>query len=231
MEKASSLIVSNQDRLVSGRIAMTPGTMGTVMHAIAIKFFGTDIYDWEPETIAMEFQDEFGVKPDEDNIEKLCAILSSVSSDAFYEDWVAYIKVCSVLSGENDIEDLVDVTVEELAWGVMEVSLNDDDFSKSKFSPDVATLTGVVLDDNGYTHAPPQLSFAKLPERYRGSDFGPDIKNDARYSNYNAGLLAEYLHDQVVTIYQQIKALPWLEENDFKMIIQTATQQLNLARQ
>ena len=230
MEKASSLIAGNQDKIVSGHISMMPGTIGTVMHAIAIKFFGTDIYDWEPETVAMEFYDEFGVEPYEGNIEKLNAILSTVSSDAFYQDWVAYAKVCSVLSGENDIDDLEEITVEELAWGVMEMSLNDDDFDKTKFSSDVKTLTGTILDANGYVKPPPQLSFATMPYRYWGDSYGPDINKEVNNTNYNTGLLAQYLHDQILTMYKQMKLLPWLDQTDFRMIIQAASDQLNAIR-
>jgi len=231
MEKASALITSNQEKMVAGRISMMPGTIGTVMHAIAIKFFGTDIYDWEPETIAMEFQDEFGVEPYEGNIEKLNAILATVSSDAFYDDWVAYTKVCSVLSGENDIEDLAEVTVEELAWGVMEISLNDEDFNKIKFSSDVKTLTGVVLHENGYVKPPPQLSFATMPYRYWGDSYGPDINKEINNTTYNSQLLAQYLHDQILTMYKQMKLLPWLDQTDFSMIIRAASDQLNIVRQ
>jgi len=231
MQKASAIISNSNDKRIAGHICITPGTMGTIMHAIAMKFFGPDIYSWEPETVAMEFDEEFGIQSYDGNIDKLNAILSSVSSDSFYDDWVAYTQVCSTLSGENTIEELAEVTVEELAWGVMEMSLNDEDYRKTRFSADICVLTGQVLDQNGYVFPPPQLSFAKLPSRYMGSTYEADINKEKNNTTLHAALLAEYLRDQALTLYKQMKMLPWIDEQDFKLALRTASEQLNLSRQ
>lgn len=227
MEKASSLLRgSRKDKEAAARICQIPGTMGTIMHAIALHFFGTDVYEWEPETIDMEFEEEFGVIPYEGNINKLNAILSSVASDSFYNDWVAYLNVCTTLSGENDAEDLLDLTVEELAWGVMEISLNDEDYDPKLFHSDIRALTGIVLDEEGYFSPPPQLSFAKMPYRYFGDDYGPDINKQKVNSEHSVRLLSEYLQNQVLTLYKQIKVIPWLDESDFSLAIREASNQL-----
>jgi hypothetical protein len=226
---SAAKMIGGDHKKIAARIVQIPGTLGTIMHSVALSVFGPEIYEWEPETIAMEFQDELGVYPYESNLDKLNAILSGVSSDAFYKDWVAFVSICSVLSGENDPEEIYDLTPYELAWGCVEMALNDEDYSKSLFSDDIKTLVGVVLDEEGLVKPPSYLSFAKLPERYMGSTYGPEINNEVRYSEHASNLMTEYLQSQVVTLYNQMTVLPWLDENDIRAALSQAKEIISLS--
>lgn len=215
-----------KDQEVAGRIMSTPGTMATVSHAIALHFFGSDIYEWEPETLSMELTDTLDVKIDEENLDRLHAIISAITSNSFYKDWVAFTAVCSILNGENDPEELAEMTVAEFAWGVIEVGLNDDDVNEL-FSPDVSALVGTVLDEEGFTSPPPHLSFAKMPERYIGSTFGPEMNQMESKSNYSMGLLSEYIRDQSVLLFKQIKMLPWISDEELENIVDSLSSEIN----
>jgi len=155
-----------KDQEVAGRIMATPGTMATVSHAIALHFFGTDIYEWEPETLAMELTDTLDVKIDEENLDRLHSIISSITSNSFYKDWVAFTAVCSVLNNENDPDELAEMTVAEFTWGIIEVSLNDDDVN-------------------------------------------------------------EYIRDQSVLLFKQIKMLPWISEDQLEDIVNNLSSEIN----
>jgi len=199
---------------------MTEGTMATILHVAAIKLFDIDVYDWEPETIELELIDELKINKlllPETNLNKLHAIIGAIKSDNFYKDWPSYIQICSALVGEDTMEELADITVEELAWGIIEVALNDDDFSKLSFSPDICALTGIVLDENGYVSPPAQLSFAKMPYRYRGSTPGSEIRHDYRNSKISEDNLSEFLRDQIIVLHKQMKFLPWIDEGSLKL--------------
>jgi len=215
-----------KDQEVAGRIMATPGTMATVSHAIALHFLGTDIYEWEPETLAMELTDTLDVKIDEENLDRLHSIISSITSNSFYKDWVAFTAVCSVLNNENDPDELAEMTVAEFTWGIIEVSLNDDDDSEL-FSTDISSLVGVVLDQEGFTAPPPQLHFAKMPEKYLGSTYGAEMNQMDSKSDYATGLLNEYIRDQSVLLFKQIKMLPWISEDQLEDIVNNLSSEIN----
>lgn len=219
------LINKTRDQEVAARIMATPGTMATVSHAIALHFFGSEIYTWEPETLAIELADELDIQIDEDNLDRLHAIIAVVSSDSFANDWAAFTAVCSALSGENDPEDIAEMTVAEFAWGVIEVKLNDDD--QYLYSPDISTLVGVVLDQEGFTTPPEQLSFAMMPEKYMGSTYAPEERQLDSASDYQKNLLSEYLRDQALLLYKQIRLIPWLSEEDLNGITEELQTQVS----
>ena len=216
--------MTGEHKKIASRIVMIPGTLGTIMHSIAYSLFDTEIYAWEPETLEMELQEELGVVPYVSNMDKLNAIVSGVASDAFYNDWVAYVTICSILSGENEPDEIYDLTSYELAWGCVEMALNDEDYDKGLFAPQIQSLTGVVLHEEGFVKPPSYLSFAKMPERYWGSTYGPEINNEVRFSEHSSALMTEYLQSQIVTLYNQTKVLPWLDETDVKLLFHNAKQ-------
>lgn len=205
----------------------TPGTMATVSHAIALRLLGPDIYTWEPETLALELADVLDVKIDEDNLDRLHAIIAAITSNSFYKDWAAFTAICSALNGENDPSDIAEMTVAEFVWGVIEADLNDGDDEPQLFSPDIASLVGVVLDQEGFTSAPEQLSFATFPEKYLGSTYGAEQDQADVQSDYHKKILSEYLRDQALLLYKQISLLPWLSNEDLDNISEDLKRQIS----
>ena len=218
------LLHKSKDQEVCGSIMARPGTMATVSHAIALHFFQEAIYTWEPETLAMELKDKLDVDIDEENLDRLHAIISAITSDSFHNDWVAFNAICSTLNGENDPNDISEMTVAEFVWGIIEVALNEEDEGE-KFSTDIAGLVGTILDQEGYTEAPVQLHFAKLPEKYVDGE-SEHVKQDAQTS-YQMGLLHEYIRDQALTLFKQINALPWLSKEDIHDITESLSKEIS----
>jgi len=216
-----------KDQEVAGRIMATPGTLATVSHAIALHFFSEEIYTWEPETLSLELADILDIKIDEDNLDRLHAIIAAITSNSFYKDWAAFTAICSALSGENDPTEVAEMTVAEFVWGVIEVSLNDGDDEPQLFSPDVASLVGVVLDEEGFTAPPEPVSFAIMPERYMGSTFGAEQDQADAQSDYHLGLLSEYIRDQSLLLYKQISLLPWISSEDLETISEDLSKEIS----
>jgi hypothetical protein len=216
-----------KDQEVAGRIMATPGTLATVSHAIALHFFGEEIYAWEPETLSLELADILDIKIDEDNLDRLHAIIAAITSNSFYKDWAAFTAICSALSGENDPTEVAEMTIAEFVWGVIEVSLNDGDDEPQLFSPDIASLVGVVLDEEGFTAPPEPVSFATMPERYMGSTFGAEQDQADAQSDYHLGLLSEYIRDQSLLLYKQISLLPWISPEDLETISEDLSKEIS----
>ena len=205
------MIAGEVDRKALAEIVARPGTFATVLHAIAIHLFGHECYDWETETLGLELKDELGVDVPAINLDKLQSLLTAVSLPRFYNDWAVFTATCEILNGDSTPLEAHDPpTPEELAWGVVEVKLNDE--TPERFGEEVARYVGVILDREGFMVPPDALSFAILPQRYRGSDFPADL---AQQRNLNADHLKrvqEFLQAQSFLMFRQIRSLPWMSE-------------------
>lgn len=218
------LLYKSKDQEVCGKIMSQPGTMATVLHAIALHFFDTAIYEWEPETLAMELHDKLDVDIDEENLDRLHALISAITSNGFHKDWVAFNAICSALCGENGPNDIAEMTVAEFVWGIIEVSLNDDE--SDEFCSDIASMVGTILDNEGFSTPPEELQFAKMPYKYVDAE-DEAVKDDAKTS-YQMGLLEEYIRDQSLTLFKQINVLPWLTREDIHDITETLAEDISL---
>ena len=193
-----------------------PNTMGTVLHAIAVRTWGTDIYGWEPETIVMEFKDEWEIDLPSAAADKLCALLSAVSSDRYYQDWAAFTYVNQVLCGHDGdvIEGADPLLVAEAAWGVVEMRLNDA--TPSPWGEEVGRYVGVLLDEEGFDRPPAILGFAIMPARYGGSDYAADRTQRKSIETEHAKVVSEFMQEQALTLFRQLQELPWMEPGQLK---------------
>ncbi len=196
------------------------GTLATVLHAIAYKEFGEELYEWEPETVYLDVNDAFGIEIPEANFNKLMALISAISSDAFYKKWTSFEVICSSLS-DGDPSGHDEILVAEMAWGVIEVGLNDS--TPGEFSHDVAAAVGALLVNEGFTKAPGSLLFATLPEVYHGSDTGADLDREEGISTEHAAVVVTFIQEQAALLIRQISALPWHNEESVAEIIAEVT--------
>lgn len=182
--------------------------MGTVLYVVAMRYLGPEIHNFEPETVEMEMRDELGFDLTPVNHDKLMAVINSVATNAFYRDPMAFYAVSQILSGGEDPFDMTDPLLPaEMAWAVAEISLNDD--TPEKFSPDVSALVGQVLDQDGFVTPPGILGFAKMPYKYRGSDPGPELRQQEHFSTEHAQVVKDYVKEQALLLYKQLSGLPW----------------------
>lgn len=200
------------DKEVVKRILLDPNTFATVLYAIANRYFEEDFHSWDPITIAMEFEEEFGVVLPPENEEKINALISAITSGQFHDDWRVFDATCEILTnGYADFEYLNDdLTPAEIAWGVIEVGLADDD--PQEYSTDVATYTGLILRESGFINPPSVLWFARMPERQWMGDTKGEIRAQGLAETAHAAVLNEYLEDQGRELFTQIRSLPWAND-------------------
>lgn len=199
-------------------ILVNPYTMGTVLYAIAVRQYGEEVHDWEPETVFLELQDDFGVEIPAINHDKLMALLTAVSTNSFYENFAAFSLISHTLNNdENPLDQSDPLLPAEMAWAVTEVQLVDD--TPGKFGVDVAHAVGVFLQEDGFTSPPPKLSWAVIPSKYEGSSTSSDLGKERTISTEHAHVVEEYLRDQAATLIRQISALPWHDEHSLAEMI------------
>ena len=79
----------------------------------------------------MRIKEDFSVNIPESNENKVNALMLALSTEAFYDDPLAFISICNALYS-GDLGDLVDgaledLTMPEMLWGIYEVELNRGD--------------------------------------------------------------------------------------------------------
>jgi len=136
---------------------------------LLIDNFGTEVMDWEPESIYTELDDVFKVNPDMLLADKINAACTLVGTDLYHKSLEAFTTLNSVLNfkmanpGEFNHNSL-----EDIMWGVTEARLLEggEDFERLGFSHDIAGFTASLLSVEGITRPPDILTFAE----YRPSE-------------------------------------------------------------
>lgn len=134
-----------------------PESCATVLHLILLAAYGDDLYGnpeagidpMEPIEYWLRVKEDFRVTVPESNENKINALVLAISTDAFYEDPLAFISICSALHS-GDLGDLVDgvmedLTIPEMLWGIYEVELNRD--SSADFIPSIDKIIEETINE------------------------------------------------------------------------------------
>lgn len=140
-----------------------PQTFASVLLTVFLDHFGTEALEWDPATISMEIEEEFGVDLQQSILDKLMVAINIFTSDRFYRSLPDFIVFCNVLSGDTYRPDMFDPADSvEIAWGITEgllISPPEDD-QPEPFSDEIRAYIGAVLDSEGIINAPDILKIA-----------------------------------------------------------------------
>jgi len=143
------------DRRTAADILADTETSATVLHMIVLAAYGDALYGnpdtgeepMDPVDLWLSIEEDFRVSVPESNENKLNALMLAISTNAFYEDPLAFISICNALYS-GDLGDLVDgamedITVPEMLWGIYEVELNRGDHAD--FVPSVDAVINETI--------------------------------------------------------------------------------------
>lgn len=143
-------------RLAADFLADTE-TTATVLHMIILAAYGDEVYgsmehgieQADPVELWLRIKEDFSVNVPESNENKVNALMLALSTDAFYEDPLAFISIGNALYS-GDLGDLVDgaledLTVSEMLWGIYEVELNRGD--SQGFSMPIDRLINEIIEN------------------------------------------------------------------------------------
>lgn len=100
-------------------------TYATTLHVILLSKYGEDIYEVDPLELYARLQEDFGANLPEANEQRIQAILLATSTDAFYDDIRVFTATCNtLLAGDPGFDDMDDLSVAEIFWGLYEIELN-----------------------------------------------------------------------------------------------------------
>lgn len=144
------------------------------MHAsclllLAVDCWGTEIMEWEPETITTAVREQYGVEIDALNYDKLQAAISLLSSTLYHRSPGAFCAINSAFSFKPVKNKQFNVcSLNDVLWGTTEAQLieGSEEFVAQGFTHDISRYVGQLLQAEGITNPPSNLSFAEFDENF-----------------------------------------------------------------
>jgi hypothetical protein len=154
-------------------------TFASVLLTLFLDRFGTEALTWDPTTITLEIEEEFGVDLPQLPLDKLLVGIQLLTTDRFYKSLPDFISFCNVLNGDTYRPDMWDpADAEEVAWGITEALLiyPPEDNDPEPFTDEIRAYIGATLDREGLINPPDILRIALRQARISPSieDFSDD---------------------------------------------------------
>jgi hypothetical protein len=150
-----------------------PETLTTPLILLVFDHYGYAAADWDPLTIKMEFEADYGAQVPPENLLKIATGAALCTSDVFYRDLPRFINICNVLSGSPvDLETFDPADPFEILAGVMEaVILWPPENLSEPFSAEIQGYVAEVLKRSGI-FAPVDVlrNFFKLEQTYKAAE-------------------------------------------------------------
>ena len=154
-------------------LADPEGAYATTLVTILIDTYGTEALTWAPETLQLQFYDDFGVELPKANLDKLMAAVTILTTDYFYANLPRFLVLCSTLSGDQTDPSQVQVAdALECAWGITEAMLLSPPEEAEPFCDDIRHYLTAVLKDEGYIRPPDVMRIAL------DADFASQVQYD-----------------------------------------------------
>jgi hypothetical protein len=207
------------------RLMQDEETFGTCLLAICMDEFGTEFFEWEPDTLEREAMGTWGIEIPDFARDRIWALVTILTTDQFYRSLELFIHVTNAL---NDVD--IDMQVydfpapAECAWALAETTLvNPPDDPQTpdseRFSHDIKRYIGARLKNEGITTPPRMLQMAEYdedPEEVVGITHGEDEDFINMHSDRQQQARMEielYVKDRLGSLLNQFSALPLLHGN------------------
>lgn len=134
-------------------------TTGTPLLVLLIDRFGTAMFDWEPDTLRLEIKSTWGVEPPQENMDKIWALISLITTNLFNVSLEFFIHVSNALSGNGaDFANYDPATVQEMCWAITEQHLIAPFEKGEDFSSEILTYMKASLLEEGFSQVPQILT-------------------------------------------------------------------------
>ena len=211
-----------------------PEADATVLNAMVLSKYGEEALDWDPLTIQMEIQDDFGVSPASEVMDKICAMQIVMGTGDFFGRVDAFRNVVNTIAnGQPFFQTFTPLQAEEIAIAIATVGMNRD---MLPFAPAVQELVRLSLNGDGYSEEqfPPILScvFDRRPNekaiREQLTDLvgRPEAELPTAAEN-NMANIDVMLRRRIVICLKQLDSLPGLTSVDDTILEKGVLRALN----
>lgn len=211
-----------------------PEASATVLNAMILSKYGEEALDWDPITIQMEIQDDFGVTPADENMDKICAMQIVMATGDFFGRVDAFRNVVNTIAnGQPFFQTFTPLQAEEIAIALAAVGMNRD---LLPFAPAVRELVRLSLKGDGYSEEefPPIFScvFDRKPSEIQVRSHLSDLLGGTRSelptaAENNIANIESMLRRRVVICLKQLDSLPGLTRVDDTILKKGVLRALN----
>ena len=199
-----------------GSILQNEETYATSLMALLLSEFTEDILYFEPESIWLDVRDVYGVEIPQVNKDKVQAMINLLTSNQLYVDPIVFNACCQAFNDQEvTFNSFEPVGVEEAAWGVIEIALNDKDGTpEDKFSEEVKRFIGAIVDFRGLLTPPPVLASLAKSDEDPSEGMNQYADDPAMFSgmwelaNSNTKDVTGYTEDRLRGLMQELQSLP-----------------------
>jgi len=208
-----------------------PATPATCLLVLCMDEWGTDMLDWEPETLPYATQSAWNAKMPQANRDKVWALVTHMTTDSFYSNLEAFIHICNALSGRGtDFEQFDPAEVDEMCWGVTEATLIAPMERGEQFGEEIVTYMETRLEYEGFHRVPHMLKkFVKIAPREE--ELNQTLTSDGiGFENYwksQEARLANidiWIKERLTALFTTLEVLPlrFADERGLKRICERA---------
>lgn len=192
-----------------------PGIFATSLLVGLLDEFGTEMFEWDPDTLRLEIKSEYGADIPQSNMDKIQALTMVLTTDLFYRNLEAFMHVANSL-GHNgaDFQAYDPPDVQEMAWALAETALVDPPDKGTSFGPEIVLYMREKLKAEGFSKAPRILA-PFCGELVRDEDVnGAFADDEVMYHGYWEGqqrkalAVDSFLQEGLQRIMAEIAALP-----------------------
>ena len=126
-------------------------TFGFTLLTICLICYGEDTFKLDPLVLYQYLKEDFGTELNDDNENKLNALITALTTNFFFKDLDVFKSICQTLTeGDPGIFDpnFDEPTVAEIIWGMYEVSLASDEKDKDAYSPNIERYVDKRLQED-----------------------------------------------------------------------------------
>lgn len=193
----------------------------TMLIALADMERSLDFMTWDPEALYEEIRTRLQAVTPQDNMDKLHALMLALTTDVFYTDVDAFINICNALAGEGaDFKTFDPAEVDEMAWAVTEVLLNDPpdrnetEAIENPFSLEIQDYIGQQAAVEGFSRLPSMLKIGTMPTKsesnfQEAAAIGAEVfgamwgEQESKVSE-----IESETRERLQALFQQIQSLP-----------------------
>lgn len=196
----------------------------TTILGVLLKVYGQDLLNWDGQTIQLEVKDDFDLEMPRRVYDRLQALMMAMTSNQVFQDVPVFDEAVSALAGKGLGYEQDAPPVEDVAWAVTEILLNDPAPvgrpPNHPWAPDIRKYVRAVLDDEGMPIAPKTLDFAggrQVPveeegdPQYYAGVYGVQAERAAEIDTWveeRVGMLLNQLASVGIQVNQQMAPQP-----------------------
>jgi hypothetical protein len=145
-----------------------PNAFATTMIVVLTDYFGAEFFQWTPDTIRMETEQDFNFKWPQVNFDRLLAGMVLVTTDRFYKSTPDFVELCTILSGAPATMGVFEpADAADCAWGLTEALLLAPSDEEEPFTEEIRGYIGKACEMEGIITPPDILRLGIQSEDFK----------------------------------------------------------------